>query len=161
MNYQELHYYIACCYHPPKPTYDPSEFITELVKTVESIIIDAEASSVILLTDDFNRLHFACLEPDYGLAQIVNDPTHEVNFLDRVYTNRPGLFCATMHKSHLSVIGCVRQAAQTDINFTEFTVYLRILFYLHCFLAINSIVKLKCALYLNEADRQTDRQVKP
>jgi len=119
-----VHYFVACCYHPPRSQYDPALFVLELCKTIDDIV-DHEASPVIVVTGDFNQLCLDCLEHDYGLAQIVTVSTHGDNILDKVYTNRPDVFSAKVHKSliktkHMAVV------AAPDFYLDHLTQYSRI-----------------------------------
>ena len=99
MNHCHASYYVACCY-PPKPRYDPNDFITEFCSTVETIITN-DASPVIVVTGDFNSLPTGFLEQDYGLTQLVCTATHGNKVLDKIFTNRPDLFTAVVCKSLL------------------------------------------------------------
>jgi len=83
---------------PPKPRYDPNDFITEFCSTVETIITN-DASPVIVVTGDFNSLSTGFLEQDYGLTQLVCTATHGNKVLDKIFTNRPDLFTAVVCKS--------------------------------------------------------------
>lgn len=100
-------YYIACCYHPPLPKYNPNVLIEELSSNID-YINSLHDNSVILIAGDFNQLPSDFLDSEFGLVQIVCDPTHGPNLLDKVYTNRPDIYHTTVAKSlvktkHLAV----------------------------------------------------------
>ena len=46
-------YFVASCYHPPKPKYSVDDFVAQLSSTIEDII-DREVNPVSLITGDFN-----------------------------------------------------------------------------------------------------------
>lgn len=104
-------YCVACCYHPPNPRYEPKLFVNELLDGVERFVnnVGNSADEYIILAGDFNTLDCDRLETYGGLVQIVNQPTHGDNILDKVFTNRPDCFTATVVKSllktkHMSVL---------------------------------------------------------
>jgi len=64
---------------------------------------------VFLITGDFNTLCTVFLEEDFGFNQLVRVNNHGNNLLDKVFTNRPDLFCSTVHRSllktkHMAVV---------------------------------------------------------
>ena len=87
-------YYIACCYHPPKPRYPPSQYCDQLSADVQ-ILIASYPSSIIIIAGDFNQLDLGFLEVQYGLHQLVTDVTHGNNVLDKVFINRLDI-CSTI-----------------------------------------------------------------
>jgi len=93
-------YYIACCYHPPKPRYPPSLFCDQLSADVQSLIV-SHPSAVIIVAGDFNHLDLGFLEVQYGLCLIVTDVTHGSNVLDKVFVNRPDIYTTTVFRSLL------------------------------------------------------------
>jgi len=92
-------YFIASCYHPPKPKYGVDDFVAQLSSTIEDII-DREVNPVFLITGDFNLLRTEFLEEKFGFDQLVQNSIHG-NILDKVFTNRPDLFQTTVHHSLL------------------------------------------------------------
>jgi len=52
---QDNCYFIASCYHPPKPRYSVTDFVGQLCSTIESVI-DCETNPIFLITVDFNFL---------------------------------------------------------------------------------------------------------
>ena len=71
---QENCYFIASCYHPPKPSYSVTDFVGQLCSTIESII-DCETNPIFLITGDFNSLATDFLEEEFGLSQLVQQST--------------------------------------------------------------------------------------
>ena len=100
-----IQYFIACCYHPPKPIYDPDLFKHQIAADVGSVIASCD-NAIILLAGDFNSLDLSFLEVQFGLSQIVSDVTHGNNILDKVYVNRPDLYCTMVVRSLLKTKHC-------------------------------------------------------
>lgn len=101
-------YSIACCYHPPRPLYEDARIIEQLSVGIDFVLSNS-SDSIVFVAGDFNSLNTDFLEADYGLCQIVNDPTHGNNCLDRVFTSRPDIYVATVFRSliktkHLAVL---------------------------------------------------------
>jgi len=63
---QGVLYYIACCYHPPKNRYPPSQFCDQFSSDVYSLIA-SYPTAVIIVARDFNHLDLSFLEVQYGL----------------------------------------------------------------------------------------------
>jgi len=111
-------YLVACCYHPPNPRYESKLDLDQLINGVEQFTAtnaDTVANEYIIVAGDFNTLVCCILETQYGLTQIVNQPTHGDNILDKVFTNRSDYFSASVFKSllktrHLSVLVSVDQS---------------------------------------------------
>lgn len=97
---QGVLYYIACCYHPPKPRYPPSQYCDQLSADVQ-ILIASYPSSIIIIAGDFNHLDLGFLEVQYGLHQLVTDVTHGNNVLDKVFINRPDIYSTIVLRSLL------------------------------------------------------------
>jgi len=93
-------YFVASCYHPPKPKYSVDDFVAQLSSTIEDVI-DREVNPIFLITGDFNLLCTEFLEEKFGFDQLVQTSTHGNNILDKVFTNRPDLFQTTVHHSLL------------------------------------------------------------
>ena len=92
---QGVLYYIACCCHPPKSRYPPSQFCDQLSADVYSLIASYPAA-VIIVAGDFNHLDLSFFEVQYGYQyQIITDVTHGNNVLDKVFVNRPDIYSAT------------------------------------------------------------------
>ena len=105
---QKQVYCIACCYHPPRPLYDPSFFVDKLAADL-NFIINKYMAPIIIIAGDFNTLDTGFLEVDYGLHQIVTDATHGKNTLDKVFVNRPDMyvtsvFCSLLKTKHKAVL---------------------------------------------------------
>jgi len=58
-------------------------------------------STVVALTGDFNSLDTEFLTTDFGLSQLVDEPTHGKNTLDKFFTSRPDLFEVSVFSSLL------------------------------------------------------------
>jgi len=58
-------------------------------------------STVVVITGDFNSLDTEFLTTDLGLSQLVNEPTHGKNTLDKFFTSRPDLFEVSVFSSLL------------------------------------------------------------
>ena len=106
-------YCVACCYHPPNPRYEPRLFVDELINGIEQFTGATDTNSLdesIVLARDFNTLDCDMLETQCGLVQIVNQPNHGANTIDKVFTNRIDCFSTLVVKSllkktkHLSVL---------------------------------------------------------
>ena len=98
--YKGQSYFIACCYHPPKPVYHPQYFVHIFRQEIE-FIVSSHSDSIILICEDFNSLSTEFLEIDYGLVQLVLTPTHETNLLDKFFVNQSDLYCVEVIKSLL------------------------------------------------------------
>ena len=97
---QKCVFCIACCYHPPRPRYDPSLLADKLTADL-SFIIHNYTVDFILIAGNFNTLDTGFLEVDYGLTQLVTEPTHERSILDKVFVSRPDIYTATVFSSLL------------------------------------------------------------
>ena len=93
-------YYIACCYHPPKPSNPVQLFVDSLNKDIEDIISTIK-DEIILIAGDFDKLYATSLCHDFGLVSIVDEPTHCSNILDQVFVNQPGVYKSLVFKSLL------------------------------------------------------------
>ena len=82
---------ICVCYHPPKPIYDSEALENQTIKNFEHLI-HTTANDVYILKDDLNQMDSSMFELDLGFVQLVKDPTHKTNILDKFLTNRPHLF---------------------------------------------------------------------
>jgi hypothetical protein len=92
--YGRVVYYIAACYHPPKARYCDSIFKAELTRDIECILkmtVSPGETVVIVISGDFNSLDTDFLEVDFGLTQIVSQPTHGNKILDKFFTSRPDI----------------------------------------------------------------------
>ena len=72
--FDSRHYYIACCYNPPRHLYRDSQFVGLLTSDLEyinSICCDA----VVIVAGDFNQLDTSFLEQEQGLVQMVTVST--------------------------------------------------------------------------------------
>jgi len=112
-------YCIACCYHPPNPHYDRSLFVPSLIHGIDTFS-SKYYNEYIIIAGDFNSLDCTALESQCGLVQLVNDPTHCNNILDKVFTNRFDLYSATAGKSlvktkHHSVLVSAASSTNTPL----------------------------------------------
>jgi len=106
-------YYVACCYHPPRPVYSCVEFIETLSSDIESIM-EQDHNSIVVIAGDFNQLDTSFLTNDLGLVQIVDKPTHGNNLIDKVFVNRPDMYTATVLASILKTKHCAVILGQTN-----------------------------------------------
>jgi len=94
-------YYVACCYHPPAPRYQPADLIDDLTNELDTIMQRADILPVVIVAGDFNGLKTDFLEEYCGLTLIVHDITHGKKVLDKVFINHPDMFTACVYKSLL------------------------------------------------------------
>ena len=93
-------YYIAACYHPPRPHYPDDLLKTELSRDLDTLLkSECSAGAVLVLAGDFNSLNTDFLIKEFGLSQIVQKPTHGKNILDKFFTSRPDLFDVDVFRS--------------------------------------------------------------
>ena len=100
--YVNSSYFIACCYHPPKPIYSIDDVRSSLIYGIDyvgTLACSDRGDDFIIVAGDFNTLDCHFLETQFGLVQIVKAPTHCTSVLDKVYTSRPDIFTATVVKS--------------------------------------------------------------
>ena len=112
-------YYLAACYHPPRPHYCDDVLKNELSRDLDVLFKSnmSARSTVVALTGDFNSLDTEFLTTDYGLSQLVDEPTHGKNTLDKFFTSRPDLFevsvfCSLLKTKH-KVVFAVCAAAES------------------------------------------------
>jgi hypothetical protein len=91
-------YVVACCYHPPKPAYNPSEFKDELAAGLDYVILNY-STAIVIIAGDFNSLDTSFLEHDFGMQLMVNSYTHGNKTLDKVFVSRPDLYVCRVVKS--------------------------------------------------------------
>ena len=108
LQFNEQTYVVACCYHPPKPVYNPSVFKTELSTGLEYIILNYP-SAIVIIAGDFNSLDTNFLEYDFGFLPLVNMPTHGNKILDKVFVSQPGVYVCKVVKSivktkHMAIV---------------------------------------------------------
>jgi hypothetical protein len=90
-NFQQQHYFIAVCYHPPRPKYKCQTLIDALTCDIESIV-GGYLDSIVIIVGDFNQLSTVFLECDLGFTQLVHSPTHCNNIIDKCFINRPDVY---------------------------------------------------------------------
>ena len=74
---------ICVCYHPPhKPIYDSEALVNQTIKHFEHWI-HTNANDVYILTGDLNQIDISMFEVDLGFVQLVKEPTHKTNILDK------------------------------------------------------------------------------
>ena len=106
--YCNIEYFIACCYVPPKPKYSQAQLSGTIISNVE-YFFNIGFSPIFIIAGDFNQHNTDFIETELGLMQIVKEPTHGPNILDKVFVNRPDIFFTTVISSliktkHLAVI---------------------------------------------------------
>ena len=84
-------FFYCTVYHPPKPVYKSDNLINALLADIEDICTKYPGS-VISIVGDFNKLDITKLETEAGLVQLVSEPTHGKNILDKFFTNLPTRF---------------------------------------------------------------------
>jgi hypothetical protein len=94
--FNNMIYYIAGCYHPPKPRYNHSDlhpwcFGCRYSCYFQHITI-IESPAVFIVTGDFNSFNADFLEIDFGMSQLDITPTHGNKIIDTFFTSRPDLF---------------------------------------------------------------------
>jgi len=107
-SYVNYHYFLACCYHPPSPRYDPVELCNLLSSDID-YINNMYDDAIIIVAGDFNQLNTTFLECDLGLQQMVSSPTHCDHLIDKIFVNRPDLytcsvFSSVLHTKHKAVL---------------------------------------------------------
>ena len=95
-------------YHPQKPLYQSSALLDYIETSVDELTTKFPASTIVL-AGDFNALADAEVTLKTTLQSIVNRPTPGVNFLDRIYVNRPcyatvKVIISTVHSDHKAVV---------------------------------------------------------
>lgn len=94
-------YFIACCYHPPKPKYHFKQLVDALSQDIDYISC-SYGENIILICGDFNSLSTEFLEVDHGFVQLVLNPTHGANLIDKCFVNRSDLYCVDVINSLLT-----------------------------------------------------------
>jgi hypothetical protein len=120
--YKNTIYYVAGCYHPPKPRYLDRVLVTELTRDIEilnRLHVVGSQPAVVVLAGDFNNFDTEFLEVDLGLAQIVNVPTHGNKTLDKFFTSRPDIshvevFSSLIKTKHKAV--CIKLALSNNLD---------------------------------------------
>jgi len=96
---------------------------------LQRLLSRSKTDEFIILAGDFNLLDCSQLENQYGLVQLVNQPTHGDNILDKVFTNRPDCFVASVGRNllktkHLAVIvNCDQSAKPVSYNRVKVKLY--------------------------------------
>ena len=84
-------FFYCTVYHPPNPVYKSDNLINAILTDIEDICTKYPGS-VISIVGDFNKLDTTKLETEAGLVQLVTEPTHGKNILDKFFTNLPTRF---------------------------------------------------------------------
>ena len=97
-DYNSISVIVCLCYYPPKPLHDVNAFVNQLSCNIDSVIDNFKCDFIVIF-GDFNTLDtdFLCIE--YGFEQLVDQPTHGLNILDKMFINRPGLYECTVCNS--------------------------------------------------------------
>lgn len=91
--------FIVCiCYHPPTSRYQPSQLIDYIKECVDYLAADF-LTDFIAICGDFNSLNTSFLCVDCGLDQLVLEPTHCKNIIDKFFISRTELYKASVFKS--------------------------------------------------------------
>ena len=90
------HLLLTCgIYHPPKPTYQPADFLQYLTHLMGNAL-DQHPGLTIVAGGDVNRLDTNELIVMTGWDSLVDFPTRGDAYLDKVFTNRPDLFAKSI-----------------------------------------------------------------
>ena len=90
------HLLLTCgIYHPPKPTYQPADFLQYLTHLMDNAL-DQHPGLTIVAGGDVNRLDTNELIVLTGWDALVDFPTRGDTYLDKVFTNRPDLFAKSI-----------------------------------------------------------------
>jgi len=99
---------IGAIYHPPRPLYDTSEFLSYIEDCVDAAE-SAFPAALVILAGDFNALPDDDVIARSALCSIVDQPTRGTNKLDRIYVSEPSytsikVVTATGKSDHKAVI---------------------------------------------------------
>ena len=90
------HLLLTCgIYHPPKPTYQPADFLQYLTHLMDNAL-DQHPGLTIVAGGDVNRLDTNELIVMTGWDSLVDFPTRGDAYLDKVFTKRPDLFAKSI-----------------------------------------------------------------
>ena len=90
------HLLLTCgIYHPPKPTYQPADFLQYLTHLMDNAL-DQHPGLTMVAGGDVNRLDTNELIVMTGWDSLVDFPTRGDVYLDKVFTNRPDLFAKSI-----------------------------------------------------------------
>ena len=84
-----------CIYHPPKPTYQPADFLLYLTHLMDNAL-DQHPGLTMVAGGDVNRLDTNELIVMIGWDSLVDFPTRGDAYLDKIFTNRPDLFAKSI-----------------------------------------------------------------
>ena len=108
------------CYHPSRPLYDVISLTDRIAADLDELCT-ARPVATICFVDDLNQLNTGFLESDYGLEQMVYQPTHGSKILDKFCANRPDIFencnviTSTIPTKHKAVLlNCSRESVKQD-----------------------------------------------
>ena len=94
-------YVVGLLYHPPKPIYDSSDFVTRLFNDIEELCCQYP-QAVLYITGNFNKLDITRQSNNAGLTQIMQTVTHGRHTPDLFLTNREDLASCIVVKSCLN-----------------------------------------------------------
>lgn len=86
-----VNFVLSVCYYPPKPIYDTSVFVSLISDGIE-YVTNYVPCEFVAIVGDFNSLDTDFLETDHGFMQLVQQPTHASNLIDKFFINRPDLY---------------------------------------------------------------------
>jgi len=107
------HYFVCCCYHPPRPKYAINALVNCLASDIyyiNKLYVDA----IIIIGGDFNQLNTSFLETDHGLVQMVPSPTHCGHLTDKIFASCPFVYKCTVYRSILKTKHCGVLLVNTD-----------------------------------------------
>ena len=76
-------------YHPPGLRNEMKDHTTQHIYDTINYLTNKHKTAKLLLYGDFNDLNTSSIEPLFGLSQIVDFPTRETAFLEKLFTNIP------------------------------------------------------------------------
>ena len=94
------HYFVCCCYHPPRPKYAAYVLVDRLASDID-YINRLYHDAIIIIGGDFNQLNTSFLETDHGLVQMVTSPTHCGHLIDKIFVTCPFVYKCTVYRSIL------------------------------------------------------------
>jgi len=111
--------FLGVVYYAPRPKYNVESFLDYLEATVDEVTNNFSASEIVI-AGDCNQLLDTELTQRTGLMQIVDQPTHWANTLDRVFVSSPmytgvKVVFSTVKSDHLAIIAYTG-AQPKDIN---------------------------------------------
>ena len=115
---------VAICYHPPNPSYQPSDFISQLSHDIEYCINNYKLD-LMIIAGDFNALNTNFMSDSFGLTQIVDKPTHNSNIIDKIFITNTDLYTdcivtkSLVKTKHMAVIVSDASHSKVTVNMSK------------------------------------------